>query len=412
MGYTCGRKLDYDTCHKIAVKYKSITEFAKKDSSAYCKAVKEGWIDKWFKRKVNKPLTEEECRAIASQCKSRSEFKKKSHAAYEKARQNGWLSSYNFDDTCDVKKRALRTISDKTIEKKAKKYSSMTDFYKHDRNAWTIAYRRNLLCKFTWLSKNKEIALRGFKDSVYVYEFSNVKTAYVGRTVEPKRRDRHHREPGDSVFEFAKSLKTDVPPVKTLFDGLTTSDGKLLEAKTMEEYRQKGWTLINKVKAGSLGGLASGKLTKKYCISIAKKYVSVKDLVKNEGSVYGALRQHGWYKECTWLKFLHAPRGTWSKSDKEKIYSEAVKYTTRNEFMHGSKSAYERARREGWIDEWFPSSLRAPKKVGQFTITGKLIRKFNSIADAARAMNAKNPQISACCRGLRKTCHGFVFKFL
>lgn len=413
MGYTCGRKLDESTCHKIAVTCNSIVEFARKDISAYQKSLKQGWLDKWFKRKTRKPLTKEDCRKIAKTCKSKSEFKRKCHAAYIKAMENGWIASYGFEDTRTVKSQAQRKISDIDVEAAAKKYTSRGSFFKNDRNMYIIALRRKLLDKFDWLSKNAEIESRGFKDCIYVYEFEYIKVAYVGRTVEPIRRDNNHRKPGDSVYEFAKSIGVDVPAAKYLYDGITTKEGQKLEHQTIEEYRQKGWALINKAKAGSLGALASGKLNKKHCLAVARKYNYVYDLVHNDKTIYWALRHYGWYKECTWLKLKRTAAGTWSKCSKEICHKEALKYKTRSEFMKGSGGAYKRAAQEDWLKEWFPITLNAEKRVGQFTLDGKtMLNSYKSIAEAATAMGVKHPTISACCRGKHKSCKGFVFKFI
>ena len=38
----------------------------------------------------------------------------------------------------------------------------------------------------------------------------------------------------------------------------------------------------------------------------------------------------------------------------ETCYEEAKKYSTRNEFCKGCGSAYEVARKNGWMDELFP----------------------------------------------------------
>lgn len=51
--------------------------------------------------------------------------------------------------------------------------------------------------------------------------------------------------------------------------------------------------------------------------------------------------------------------------------------------------------------------------VNQFSLDGiTLIATYNTIKDAAIAMGVKSPCISAVCRGIRKTCKGYIFKYV
>ena len=54
--------------------------------------------------------------------------------------------------------------------------------------------------------------------------------------------------------------------------------------------------------------------------------------------------------------------------------------------------------------------LRSTKRVLQFTIDGKLVKEWESLAEAGRnGFNFKN--ISLCCKGKRKTHGGFIWKY-
>lgn len=52
------------------------------------------------------------------------------------------------------------------------------------------------------------------------------------------------------------------------------------------------------------------------------------------------------------------------------------------------------------------------KKVGQYSIDGKLIKVWPSMSEASRQMNISVPDIVRCCRGRRKTRKGFVWKYV
>ena len=414
MGYTCGRKLTKTLCKRIAKTCKSITEFAKKDIPAYNKALANGWIDEWFTRKVHKPFTKEECLQLAKQCSSRAEFKRKSHACWRTALQNGWLDEYTWFKTTTELRRERRIFTDADVFNASKKYTKLSDFSKAEPARCAMAYKRGLIDKMPWLSRNAEVMQRKCLDCVYVYEFSLHKVAYIGRSVEPHRRDINHRKPTDIVARYAMAHHLQIPEMKIIKDSITYKKGAMLEAKMMQTYIKQGWHLLNKAPAGSIGGLGAGKLTKAYCIKVARKYSTVADLVANDGSVYNKLCKCKWLSECGWLCKQRVPKGTWCNMSKEELLSEARKYSSRNELMDKAKSVYEIVRAKGWMSEVFPISHCAPKKVAQCTTDGQVVCVHNSISDAARALNAKQPCISAICRGVpgKHTCKGFTFKFI
>lgn len=414
MGYTCGRRLTKSFCMKEARKYGSIAEFAKADSSCYQSAKKYGILDRVFDRKWTPRgfFTREKCFELASECRGRSEFKKRFHTAWKLSYDNGWMEDYTWFLS---RGKLTRKVSDEEVTAAAMKYSTGKDFRTKDPHMWNMAWRRGLLPGFTWLSRKEEIISRGFTDMVYAYEFPEQNRVYVGRTVEPRRRDASHRKPGDPVYEFATASGVPVPSPVVIRDGITPMEGAELECLTMEKYSSEGWVLLNSAPGGSLGALAAGKRTKEYCLEVARKYSTVSELVKNDMSVYNALMNNkDWYSECTWLKRQRFPKGTWSTMTKEELHAEAMKYDSRNAFMHGSKSAYEICRKAGYNDEWFPPAENISKKVAQYDLSGKLVMVHDSIADAARHIGVKHPQVSAICRHVpgKKTTRGFRFEFV
>lgn len=50
-------------------------------------------------------------------------------------------------------------------------------------------------------------------------------------------------------------------------------------------------------------------------------------------------------------------------------------------------------------------------KVDQFDINMNHIATYNTIKEASRAFGKKTSNISACCRGLAKTCMGYIWKY-
>tara|TARA_R110002051_G_scaffold325768_2_gene431007 strand:- start:5721 stop:6389 length:669 start_codon:yes stop_codon:yes gene_type:complete len=52
------------------------------------------------------------------------------------------------------------------------------------------------------------------------------------------------------------------------------------------------------------------------------------------------------------------------------------------------------------------------KKVAQYTLEGKLVKEFNSVAEASKYSGCNKTSIAKVCREERKTCGGFIWKYL
>lgn len=103
------------------------------------------------------------------------------------------------------------------------------------------------------------------------------------------------------------------------------------------------------------------KWNRETCYSEAKKYNSITDFRRFSGRAYQVSLINGWFTDYSWLKRCHKTKGYWTR---EKCYDEAKSFISREEFANGSKSAYEVARQNGWLDEytWFKKSrLSVPK---------------------------------------------------
>lgn len=95
-------------------------------------------------------------------------------------------------------------------------------------------------------------------------------------------------------------------------------------------------------------------------INESKKYPSIIEFNKNNPSAYNVARKNGWLEEMTWLERKYAIRGFWQS--KENVFTESRKYETMKDFRSGSPRAYEVARRNGWLDEmvWLKRTDRIP----------------------------------------------------
>ena len=65
-------------------------------------------------------------------------------------------------------------------------------------------------------------------------------------------------------------------------------------------------------------------------------------------SAYKSAISNGWIDEMTWLKRPQNYNFKWSR---ENVFTESRKYSTRGSFKAECPTAYQTARKNGWLDE-------------------------------------------------------------
>lgn len=282
-------------CKKEAQRYKTRTEFQKKSLSAYHKALRQGWLNEICShmislKKTNNYWTKERCHREALKYRTRGEFQKKSGSACNKASLQGWLN--------EICSHMIR-----------------------------VGNRSNKL--------------------VYAYEFPD-NSVYIGLTYNIENRQNHrNKDNNDAVTKHIKKTSLN-PEIKLLTDYIHVEKAIKKEAESIKHYQGNGWVILNKSKAGSIGGNVI-KWTKKELIKEAIKYKSRVELQKNNGAAYNAIRKNGWLKEiCSHMPLLQIPNGSLTK---EICRIEALKYKTRTEFARKSAGAYDKSWKNNWLDD-------------------------------------------------------------
>ena len=89
-----------------------------------------------------------------------------------------------------------------------------------------------------------------------------------------------------------------------------------------------------------------------HCYEEAKKYKNRRAFLKGCSGAYQKALKNGWLDDFVWFKEMKKPNGYWNR---EKCYEEAKKYSSRSEFQRNAKGAYLLAFKEGWLDDyiWF-----------------------------------------------------------
>lgn len=274
---------------------------------------------------------------VASQYKTANEFKKNSYAAYQAAHKYGYWEevSKNFVSP-------LIKWTKEMVQRETEKYSTNRDFAKKSpkaykavvTNGWIDDIRKNFV---PLGNRNKRM--------VYVYEFPD-KSVYVGLTFDENQRKIGHTIKG-TVFNYIK--KTGLKPeYKNVSLGyIPVVDAQNMEECVIEDYRFRGWRILNIAKSGGLGA-CERKWTKDNIKKEAKKYNSYQQFYKESPIASRVAQEQGWISEIMNENGWELLRKEWTKDE---ILDIAKKYSYKYEFEINEPNAYSASKRQGWFDE-------------------------------------------------------------
>ena len=256
-------------------------------------------------------------------------------------------------------KKSLFWKIEANVLNESKKYTSRTEFYKKAHGAYIAAKEQGLLDKMTWLTRQN--VYKDPIDTVYRYYFVNENAIYVGRTIHLETRDREHRtRENDTVNEFSRENKTEIPKIEVIESGLTIIQGADRERYWAEYYKDNGFNLINKQPCGSIGYMSRGKWSKEKCFEEARKYKTRSEFQRNASHAFATAMKKGWINEMDWFPIPKShPNGYWTK---ERIIEAAKEYTTKKEFIKNNYAAYYAALKHDVIDEltWLEGKKKLP----------------------------------------------------
>ena len=345
-------------------------------------------------------------------------MKDKNIRAYQVALKNGWLTEYIWflsEETVRHQKRPSRVKWPyEKCKELALQYSTLAEFNKAYPSVYTVSKRNGWIDDFDWLGRSGNIYTTKI-DNVYAYFFNEFNSVYVGRTVEPLSRDiGHNTNEKSTVFRFASENNTAIPKMMILESGLTIMEGLDREDYYRNKYQSEGWNVLNIAKtgrkSGSLGGLGSGKWNYKSCYKEAQLYETRAQFQKGNGSAYGKALKENWLDDYVWLE----PSATEFRWDYDKCYAEAKKYTKLADFIKNSGGAYNVSRKNKWVKDytWLIKKNISRKTVLQFSLDGEFIAKYSGVREACRLNGFKsNSGISQCCNGKINSYQGFIWKY-
>ncbi|MDE5855889.1 MAG: GIY-YIG nuclease family protein, partial [Anaeroplasmataceae bacterium] len=101
------------------------------------------------------------------------------------------------------------------------------------------------------------------------------------------------------------------------------------------------------------------KWNKERVFEESKKYSSRSDFNKNSSRAYQIALQNNWLDQMTWLITKNKPSGYWTV---ERVFEESKKYQSRSEFKQKSSAAFDKARDNNLLDQmpWLDNPNRKP----------------------------------------------------
>ena len=179
--------------------------------------------------------------------------------------ENDWLAYHSLHSLAykDIVEEATAHLisakhdwTEEEITELASQYATRMNFRAAHPNAYSAAYRREILDK---VCSHMQPASNLLDRIVYAYEWPESNTAYVGLTWNEKERmwghlhkngiDRNspvrkYVEEGNKEYDY-----------KTLTDYIPAKEAALEEKRIIQEYKDEGWKLLNKTKGGELGSI-------------------------------------------------------------------------------------------------------------------------------------------------------------
>jgi hypothetical protein len=242
-------------------------------------------------RKRNNYWTLEKCIDDSLKYTTKSDWIKNSAGAYDAAHRNGWLDICSKHMKIFTKPKGFWTLEH--CQEDALKFTNKLEWAKISAGAYDAAIRNNwmeLCCKHMISLGSK------YRRLIYAFEFSD-KSVYVGLTFNiEKRKSDHLLSNKSAVHKFIQKTKLDYE-FKVLSDYLDRDNASIEEGKFLKIYKDNGWRILNRIKTGGLGGDIR-KWTKETCIIEALKYSTKTDWINAPNASYQIAVKHDWFEDC------------------------------------------------------------------------------------------------------------------
>jgi predicted GIY-YIG superfamily endonuclease len=245
------------------------------------------------------------------------------------------------------------------VVERAKKFKHKRDWIKEDYQSYTAAQRLGIVDK---ASEHMTPLGNTHKRCLYSIEVIGQNLIYIGLTYDFRRRMRDHMKSARFLELIRKYGEGCIEQVQ-LTSYIDKDEAAKIEGLLVEEYKEKGYQILNIQKTGSLGGNII-KWTKEAILDDAKKYTRVMDWANTPGSGYPSASAMGIIEECTaHMQRLIKTPGSYTKKD---IGEASIKFKQVSEWVRLDRKTYQAAKRMNLLND--------PEVVGHFT-KGQVVNK-------------------------------------
>ncbi|MBQ8713130.1 MAG: hypothetical protein IJ551_09985 [Prevotella sp.] len=169
--------------------------------------------------------------------------------------------------------RKVSRFSDEELIVRARKHRHVRDLIEKDPQILKAIYKRGGEVRREALKHMKPLGNRKLK-LIYAYEFPDG-TAYVGLTYDEDRRQKDHLYEDNSAVRRHREQTGLKPVYRKLTELLPVEDAQRMEGEWKERYEKDGWTMLNVVATGGIGGSLL-KIDKNRVIKLFKSGVPAK----------------------------------------------------------------------------------------------------------------------------------------
>jgi len=362
-----GKRLSFEECKNTALKYKLSKEFILKEYRTYQFIKRKGWdlellshLESEFK--PSGYWVKEKCGEEALKYNTYKEFRKNNFTVYQIIKNKGWRDELCGHMTREVRPRGYWTYD--RCKETALRYNDRDILGKKEGGCYVTILKNNWDELLSHITKKTTLVQR----FIYAFEFSD-NHVYVGLTHNlSKRKSNHLTSESSSVFKHIKKTGLEFT-FKTVYERPFPVDvAGEIEKEVIEDYRSKGWSILNIKKPGGLGG-SYNIWTKEKCRIECLKYDKVSTLRRSvkQHLIY-IIKNNGWWDELTshMEKDSRDVKRKLYRWDREKILDAAKKVNSPTEFRTKYSGAYKMARALGIKEEVY--NLYEPK--------GKLIANY------------------------------------
>lgn len=385
-------------CQAEARKYKTRNEWRTMQPSSYTISTQNGWLAVCCSHmtRVQEPTgywNLERCQNEAKKYPTKKAWRAKHKSSHSAATKKGWLK-----ECCSHMLQLRKPQGYWTLEqckKEANRYNTRGDWEKGNHASYHKA------AKMGWINQcSTHMTRQGnrYNRQLYVFEHPD-KTVYVGLAYNPNNRYKQHMRKSKLLIE---GKKKGGQRFKILDEFYLAEIAAVKEEELIQHYKMAGWTMLNKMPGGALGG-SIVKWDLEACKNEAKKFTTRGEWSARNHASYSVACKNNWLELCcSHMTQIRKLPGYWTL---EQCLDEANKYETKEEWRRKDPASHGAAYTKGWLEQCCANMIQVRKSRGYWNlercqeearkckIKREWAEKYPSSFDAA----VRNEWLDECC---------------